>query len=202
MRLPEPSGASEPDEIPPIDEAPTASSRPAHLRLRRAGAVALAVAVGLIGGWLALLAFGHRTVSLGPFRVELSSVFGRGDTSVVLPPFGQLTADTHVAPIHLTATLRDIDIDRLANELRSTDVRGVVDEVLRDGRRAIPTFALWVLRVAAAGSLVASSLSFRRRWRLVATSVLSTVLVVAGVETMAWATYRPESLLHSAMSRS
>src|SRR5439155_8471875 len=67
VRLPEPSGASEPDEIPPIDEAPTASSRPAHLRLRRAGAVALADAVGLIGGWLALLAFGHRTVSLGPF---------------------------------------------------------------------------------------------------------------------------------------
>ena len=77
-------------------------------RLRAFRRAAAALLVGLLGAWLGMALLARVTVPMGPFRVELETGFGRGETVLALPPFGSLTADTHLAPVHLSATLKDV----------------------------------------------------------------------------------------------
>ena len=77
----------------------------------------LACVVGLVGAWLGLALLARETVPIGPFRVELDVGFGRGETVLGLPPFGALTADTHLSPLHVSATLQDVGVQRLTDIL-------------------------------------------------------------------------------------
>jgi predicted phosphodiesterase len=169
---------------------------------RRLATAALAALVGLAGAWLALTAFGHHDVDLGPFRVRLSSTLGRGDTTISLPPFGRLRADTHVAPLHVTVALQEVDVPRLGSELQRQGVSGLADEVRTRVREEVAPFALRLVGIAAAGALVAGLLVFRRKWRRVGIAVLCAVLVVGGSEALTRATYHPTALLHPRFSGS
>jgi predicted phosphodiesterase len=160
------------------------------------------VAVGLAGAALALLIWGKQTSLMGPFRVELTTSFGRGLTTVALPPLGRLTADTHTAPLGFTATLQDIRVPQLSAQLRDQGIDEIADRVLDDALRAAGRFAVRVLGVSAAGALVLALALFRFRWRAVVGATLATLLVVAGSEALAWRTYRPEALLSPTFSGS
>jgi predicted phosphodiesterase len=170
--------------------------------LRRLATAALAALVGLAGAWLALTAFGHRDADLGPFRVRFSSTFGRGDTTISLPPFGRLRADTHVAPLHVTLALQEVDVPRLSSDLQRRGVSALADEVQAKALDQVTPFALRLVGIAAAGALVAGLLVFRRKWRRVGIAVLCAVLVVGGSEALARATYHPTALLHPRFSGS
>jgi predicted phosphodiesterase len=169
---------------------------------RRLATVALAATVGLLGAWLALAAFGHRDADLGPFRVRFASTFGRGDTTIALPPFGRLRADTHLAPLHVTLSLEDVDVQRLTADLQRQGVPALADTVQREAVHQAVPFAAWLLGVATAGALVAALLIYRRRWRRVLIAVLAALLVVGGSEALALQTYRPTALLHPRFSGS
>jgi predicted MPP superfamily phosphohydrolase len=163
-------------------------------RRHRARIVLIFVAagiVGLIGAWLGMALLARTTVPMGPFRVELDAGFGKGETSLGLPPFGALTADTHVSPLHLSATLHDVGVERLTEVVERRGIDGLVADVERDALDRVRTLAWRVLAVGALGGVVFALLVFRNRWRLVAAAFTAAVLGVAGCEVAMLATYRP-----------
>jgi predicted MPP superfamily phosphohydrolase len=163
---------------------------PAH-RLRRAGLVLGAAAVGLVGAWLGMKLLAGTTVPLGPFRVELDAGFGRGETRLGLPPFGALTADTHLAPIGLSATLQDVGVERLTDAVNRRGIDGLVADVERDALDRAPIYAIQVVVAALIGATVLALLVFRSRWRLVATSAASSVVAVTACLALLTVSFRP-----------
>lgn len=174
-------------------------------RERRAGRLLVvlgAVGVGLVGAWLGMLLLARTTVSMGPFRVEVSAAFGRGVTRLGLPPFGELAADTHVAPIRLSTTLRDVGVQRLTDLVAQRGVDGLVDDVERDAPLRLRAFAWRLLASAGAGALALSILVYRTRWREIAIGTATAIVVVAASEGLALATFRAEAFAEPTYSGS
>src|SRR5919197_963959 len=113
----------------------------ARTDLRRHGLILLAAATGVAGAWLGMIVWGTSTVGVGPFRVQLTSRMGPGNTVVSLPPLGQLTADTHTAPLTVRATLESVNVRALADRLQDEGLTGVATETEHGLRAAIPPFA-------------------------------------------------------------
>src|SRR6266550_271440 len=113
----------------------------AHPLVRRVAAVLLAVSVGWAGSWLGLTLLSGRTFSMGPFRVRLSAAYGRGVTDIAILPLGRVTADTHRAPLHVTATLQSFSVSELTNDVRQAtnrieDFRAELEQILDGAVRA------------------------------------------------------------------
>jgi predicted phosphodiesterase len=151
------------------------------------------IAAGLIGAWLAMAAFGATDTSMGPFRVRLDAGFGRGVTDLAIPPFGKLTADTHMAPIRVTATLEDVQVPELSSAISARGTDGVAADIERDAIRQIVPFALRLFLVAVGGAVVVGGVVFRSAWRKILVATMSAIIVVGGSEVVAWATYRTEA---------
>jgi predicted MPP superfamily phosphohydrolase len=151
---------------------------------------------------LAMLAFGRETVSLGPFRVQLTGRFGRGFTDIALPPLGRVTADTHRAPLRFSATLQNVNVTKLVSDVGHRGLDAVIDDVQREALRRIVPFAFRLFGTAMVGALALSLIAFRARWRPVAVALATALVVVGGSETAAWATYRPSALLTPTFSGS
>lgn len=174
-------------------------SRPAIERVAR---ILVPVLVGVAGAWLGMAAWGAATVSMGPFRVQLDATFGRGVTDVALPPFGRLTADTHLAPLRLTATLQDVEVARLKDALLDRGLEDLVARVERDAVDGLWPYTLRVLGVALAGALALSALAFRRNRRAIEIAFLAAVVAVGGSEALAAVTYRSSAFLSPSFSGS
>jgi predicted phosphodiesterase len=153
------------------------------------------VLAGLIGAWLGMFVVARSTVSMGPFRVQLVSTFGRGVTAIGLPPFGRLTADTHRAPLHFSATVREVEVRQLTRTVTDGGIDSLVRVVRRDALDQVFPFALRLLAAALLGAAVVALVAFRTNWRAVALAVLSAFVAVGGSEVVAWKTYRPAALL-------
>ena len=151
----------------------------------------LACVVGLVGAWLGLALLARETVPMGPFRVELDVGFGRGETVLGLPPFGALTADTHLSPLHLSATLQDVGVQRLTDVVNDEGIDGLVSDIERDARGSVRTLALRAQLAATIGGTVLAALVYRRRWHLIATGGAAALLAVAVCEVLLLATFQP-----------
>jgi predicted MPP superfamily phosphohydrolase len=180
------------DEHPDVDpeDAEPEARRP---WLRRAAPILVAGVVGLAGAWLGMALFGNDTVPIGPFRVELDVGFGKGETELGLPPFGALTADTHLSPLHVSATLEDVGVRRLTDVVKQEGIDGLVNDVELDAHDSVRTMAWRILLVAALGGVALALLVYRRRWRLVAAGGLTALLGVALCEVFLLATFTPEA---------
>ena len=151
--------------------------------------------IGIVGAWFALGAFGHETATMGPFNVRIDASFGRGLTDIALPPLGTLRANTHVAPLHLRATLQDVDVDKLQPYLTSPDGPSRLAAQLerRTLDRVLP-FALWLLEIGSLGALTLGALVFREPRRAIA-ALLTGLIAVGGTEALALQTYQPKAFL-------
>ncbi len=161
-----------------------------------------AAIVGVLGAALGMALLGRTAVSVGPFGVELEGGFGSGVTRLELPPFGELAADTHVAPLSLSASLRDVGVERLTDAVRRDGVDGLVDRIESQLIAQVRWFAWRLLLVALAGGVALSVLVFRRRWDLVAIGVIAATCSVAGSETLAAMTYEPAAFSEPSYSGS
>lgn len=150
-----------------------------------------AVVVGLVGAWLGMNLLARTTVPMGPFRVELDAGFGRGETRLGLPPFGALTADTHLPPLRLSATLEDVGVERLTDAVNRRGIDGLVADVERDALDRAPVYAAQVLVSALIGATVLALLVFRNRWRLVGTAATTSVVGVAACIALLTVSFRP-----------
>ena len=146
-------------------------------------------AVGLAGTWVGVTVGARRGAPLGPFDVQLSAAFGKGQTEIVLPPLGRVTADTHTAPLGFRATLREVDVQGLTRLLRDRSVRQIADDVSDSARGHVVPFAFQLVGVGILGALVMAALVFRTNWRAVLLSLVVPVTVVGGSELVAWITY-------------
>ncbi len=165
-------------------------------RLRADGAWLLKpVLIGIVGAWLALAAFGHQTSTMGPFHVRFDASFGRGLTDIALPPLGTLRANTHLAPLHLRATLQDVDVDALQPFVTSPDGPTRLAAALeRETLDRTAPFAFWLLEIGSLGALALGALVFRDTRRAVA-ALLAGLIAVAAAEGLTLATYDPQAFL-------
>ncbi len=152
--------------------------------------VALSVAASVIVGLVAFGGFANHTYQVGPGRVTAEATLApRGETAVVVPPFGSISAPTHAAPLRFRLTLAEVDLDAL----QALAAGGVPDpalteqlqaDALRGARRAL---AEGLLAAALAAGLTGWAL--RHRWRVVVAAVVCGTLVPAALLAAAWASY-------------
>ena len=162
--------------------------------------VLLPVIVGLAGACFATSAFAHEVVPMGPFRVELRAGFGRSVTDIALPPLGALHADTHRAPIRITATLRSVDVDGLRTYLQAHSLDDLAAEVQQQANDEVPSFVVRFLGIGLAGALVLGLLAFRLDRRRVLACGLAALVAVGGSEAAAALTFRPRAFLSPSYS--
>ena len=136
----------------------------AHPRLRRLPILLLAVVIGFAGIWLGLILLSGRNVEMGPFRVRLTAVYGRGLTDIDLPPLGRITANTHRGPLRFTATLQEVSLPALTRDLGREGPDGLVSEVQHDALASLGSYAAWAFGAAMLGAFALSLLVFRLRW--------------------------------------
>jgi predicted phosphodiesterase len=133
--------------------------------------------VGIAGAALALQAFAKTTIDAGPFQVQLEADFGRSVTDISLPPLGRLRADTHDAPLHLRASLKEVDVEALQEGLRR-GIDSVAGEVERNTFAEAGRFAGLVILVGIAGAAALGLLAYRNRWLEVLRATVAGLLVV------------------------
>ena len=163
-------------------------------------AVVLPAVVGVAGAWLGLVALARITVPMGPFQVELDAVPGRGQTDIALPPLGELSADTHLSPLHVSATLTEVDVKQLQTLIADQGLDGVAQGLEREAQRRVWPFLLRALGVSLAGALAIALLVYRGRRREVRIALLAAVVAVGGSGTLAVATFRPDAFLQPTYS--
>jgi predicted phosphodiesterase len=169
---------------------------------RRGARYLLPVVVGVVGAWLGMALWGAREVPMGPFQVRLEGGFGRGVTEIHTPPFGRLSADTHVSPIRLTATLLDVRVPELSSTITEEGTAGLVAEVERDALSRLRPFAARLALVAALGALLGGLAMYRTRWREVLASAVTGLVVVGGAQGLALVTYSPAAFTQPRFSGS
>jgi predicted phosphodiesterase len=167
------------------------------LALARASAPwTLPLLAGASGALLAIGLLARAEVEVGPATVDLAARPAlSGSSTLAVPPFGSVAADTHVGPIAFRATLDGVDVpalSRLIDEGSTTGTRGArtQEQVLaetvapleRQARTAVAWFmvkvALLGLAGGAAGVLVFGRRSRRRFLRTGLGGLLATVLVL------------------------
>ena len=198
------------DEPPDVEVREAAGGEPADGEVgeprpswpRRLLPALLACLVGIAGAWLGLALLGHDTVPIGPFRVELDVGFGKGETELGLPPFGALTADTHLSPLHVSATLEDVGVKRLTDVVNDEGIDGLVNDVEADAHSSVRTMAWRVLLFGTLGGVALAALVYRRRWHLIAVGGLTALLGVALCEVFLLATFTPEAFAEPTYSGS
>jgi len=152
-----------------------------------------ALAVGAAGASLALLLAARLSYRVGPFTVELLARPGLPATEIALPPLGEIRADTHLAPLSLTATLRSVDPDALNAAIAERGIDGLVLQVERESAGLLRTYALVAGLIAVLGAAAAAVLVYRADWRSIVGATAAGALLVATTGGLAWATYRPEA---------
>jgi predicted phosphodiesterase len=135
------------------------------------------ILIGVAGAAIALQAFAKTTVDAGPFQVQLEADFGRSVTDISLPPLGRLRADTHGAPLHLRASLKEVDVEELQRELRG-GIDLVAGEVEQNILAAAGRFAGFVVLVGVAGAAALGLVAFQNRWIAVLRATLAGLLAV------------------------
>ena len=166
-------------------------------RARAALRLFLALLVATSGLWLALTAWGRTSHQVGPFELTLFSRPGIARSEIELPPLGTILAASHIAPLHLTASLRSIDPERAASAVDATGLEAVSDEVRRDAPRAVRAHVLRSGLVALFGVTGAALLVYRRRWRAVALATGSGAVITLLLASATYLTFQPESFLEA-----
>ena len=156
--------------------------------------VVRALLAGLVGGLAGLVALGplgRTEATVGPGQVEVSASPALGGATVVaLPPLGRLRAETHRAPLELTARVLAIDIEAAQASTRGADpVAALRAEVDRSLPSVLRTFVLRALLAAAlAGGIVALALP-GRHWWYAAAGAGGGLLAVGTLLLATWAPY-------------
>lgn len=128
---------------------------------------------------------------VGPGRVELrAGLAERGATTLLLAPFGSVSASTHDAPLALSARIEEVDVERV-RQLALGDrpdlvLRHQVEADLDDLARR---FLVRSLALSALVGAVAGALLPHRRWTFPLFGALGAVAATGGLLVLAWGSY-------------
>jgi predicted phosphodiesterase len=118
----------------------------------------------------------RQEVTVGPATVTLSAGPAlTGSSRLAAPPFGSVSAHTHLGPLAFRATIDDVDVPRLSRLLegspgpgpggpRFAELEATLGPLEEQARRAATVFLLRIALLGVAGGLAAVVL-FRRRTR-------------------------------------
>jgi predicted phosphodiesterase len=155
--------------------------------------IAVLVLVGLIGGLAALL--GLRLIppashSLGPGTVSAHGEFGRGRTTLFVPPLGNISADTHLAPLGFSLTMTEVDPTALGATVATESARRSLEVNLTEDLRAtaVRVAVQLVLGGLVIGAVAAALLPHRTPARI-ASGAVGGAIVVGAVLAMSAATF-------------
>jgi Calcineurin-like phosphoesterase len=152
--------SSVPAPVPPSD-CPSEKPTPAGARV---GRWALAVVLGLVGGWLGLTLGGTVHHEVGPLTTSMRVLptWG-GGTRVVVPPLGELDLATHGGPLGIRATLEGFDVEEArALVARPELLADLKPQAVEDLRWELEMAALRSVLATVAGALALSALGSRR----------------------------------------
>ena len=143
------------------------------------------VAVGLVGAALGWVLAPASQAYVGPLQVavEVRPSLSSG-VHVQLPPVGNVTFDTHLAPVAVNASVLAVDLAEAQQLIASPQgllaLQLAAPEVLRDA--AVEAVA-WSVACALAGALLLGLAVYRLSWRPVQTtaSALVVLLVLGGL---------------------
>lgn len=119
--------------------------------------IVTAVVMGAVGALAALVLVPTPEQRVGPATFTVTARVAGGQTVLRIPPFGSIAARTHRAPLHLTATLTEVDPQALARELASDESRTALVEEMADGLKGAARAV--GIRLALAGMLVGGGIA-------------------------------------------
>lgn len=178
------------------EQAAPEPSQPSRRWARRRGPrLVLTALLALAGATLGILLVPATPAHVGPLEatVRLRPALDPS-TVILLPPVGEVSFDTHRAPVRIEARVAGVDI---AGAKKLIDSPGALKEIERTGPDAITSAAALnaVLNAlfAAAGAGIAVGLAQRRVRRALVCGGSAAALALGGAG-LASATFRPESL--------
>lgn len=136
---------------------------------------------------IGLTAFGGMKAEFGPFAVRLAFAWGwPGESRLVIPPLGEITAYTHRWPVVLSATLERIDLPLLQHELLGVSAsRDYLAGLLLELRGHLYRFLVRLCLVGGGAGLLAGLLFGERRfaawWRTAGVGALLVLFIMGGV---------------------
>nr|WP_239552100.1 metallophosphoesterase [Brachybacterium muris] len=165
------------------------------MRRARIAHVTATTVVAVLGAILGVLLVPATTVDVGPLKatVHLRPSL-QSETVILLPPVGEVSFDTHLAPVRVEARVQGVDIAQAETLLYSADARAELTRTVpEDLTGAAALNAALNALFAAVGAGLAVGLTFRRvrRSLLAAGSTAGVVAASVGVVSL---TFRPEAL--------
>ncbi|MEX2356508.1 MAG: hypothetical protein WD535_05670, partial [Thermaerobacterales bacterium] len=113
----------------------------------------LPAAIGIVGGLLFVSIFSPFPYTIRPLNVTLAMrIMDHGQTRLVVPPAGQLMAQTHLSPLEISVTLMSVDIGELrviAEE--APEGSELIDSLRADLTRVFRHFLIRTLILAGIG---------------------------------------------------
>jgi Icc-related predicted phosphoesterase len=152
--------------------------------------VLLAGCIGAASSLLALPLIPAVKHDLGPATVSADVSVGRGDTVLVVPPLGTISAGTHPAPLRLNITFAIVDFEALGHLATTPSGRdGLRADIDADLRALAVRVALQiVIGGAVVGSLVAAAI-WHLRWAQLASGAGGGFAVMAALVLLTAATF-------------
>jgi predicted phosphodiesterase len=162
---------------------------------RRVATAAAAVVLGLVGGWLGLVLGGTVHHEVGPLTTSMRvhPTWG-GDTTLQIPPLGEMVLDTHSGPLGLEATLQGVDVEEAQQIMQNPQLlQGLRARAEADLRWELQMAVLRAVTAGLVGATALSLLALRRvRVALLSTATAATAMATAGV--VAFTTWNPAAL--------
>lgn len=161
----------------------------------RAVRLAAYVVVALVGATLGMLLLARQDARIGPVDARLTLHPSlHGGTTIVVPPLGTITLDTHRGPLPLTASVLELRPEVARQVARDpTSLSRLGDSVQADLRKALAALAVKAALGALLGAAALSLLAFRSlRRTAICLGVCTGALVASGG--LAAATWRPDSV--------
>jgi predicted phosphodiesterase len=153
----------------------------------------LPVLAGMLGALLAVTFLARLDARVGPATLRLSARPAiAGSSRLAVPPFGSVSARTHLGPLEFRATLDDVDVKALGElidqsprsaRLSPSELGGTLHPLEVQTRRAAVLFVLRMVALGLLGGAAAVLLFPGRTWvrlaRCTAGGLLATVLLLA-----------------------
>ncbi len=152
--------------------------------------VILACSAATALGAAAIAAFGATSYEIDGVSLNLAARPAiRGETSLKVPPFGEISAYTHKSPVQLSASLERVypdKIEKVADEASAENE--LIGKIERDAFRTARAFVVRLIAIAATGGAIGSLLAGRKA-RYAALGALVGAIGAAAVLGAAYETY-------------
>lgn len=130
---------------------------------------------------------------LGPARVRTTARLGGGNTAVLIPPLGQISAHTHATPVTFGIELVQLDLPRLGVAVSTDEGRDVLRAgIQRDLAGTLRrTGVLLVIAGTIIGALTGALMPYRK-WKYILASAAGGFVVVSTLLGFALVTFDPK----------